>query len=251
MKSNWDLCSYKVSLPFYHASESMNRESRKVVMERQCFWLSGAPGKHFWVISHLNLLTQTQRWAQQLSRLWSKVLWGLKSWLPHMICSLSKLWLNYISILLHGNLYLKAFISPLATRIPQKKLRHKTSQMNMQIPTGCITEAWIKTVLKTKTEHRYSGPDQKNGIYTKFRHWSWKWYSLLLSPALSITGFRNLVFCSCASQKHQSWQPTCYAAYKTQEPALGKGTHKLPLYPLKQNYAPSCSLAPWIVKSSM
>lgn len=150
---------------------------------------------------------------------------------------------------------LKAFISLLATRIPLKKLLHKTRQKNMQIPTGCITEAWIKTVQKTKTEHRYSGSDQKNGAYAKFRHWIWKWYSLLLSPALSIRGFRNLVFCSCASQKHQSWQPTCYSAYKTPEPALGTGTHKLPLYPLKQNYAPyydpSCSLAQWIFKCSM
>lgn len=145
----------------------------------------------------------------------------------------------------------KLSYSPWATRSPLKKLLHKTSQMNMQIPTGCITEAWIKTVQKTKTEHRYSGPDQKNWAYAKFRHWSWKWYSLLLSPALSITGFRNLVFCSCVSQEHQSWQSTCYAANKTREPALGKGTHKLPLYPLKQNYALSCSLAPWIFKFSM
>lgn len=142
----------------------------------------------------------------------------------------------------------KLSYSPLATNIPLKKLLHKTSQMNMQIPTGRITEAWIKTVQKTKTEHRYSGPDQKNGAYAKFRHWSQKWCSLLLSPALSITGFRNLVFCSWASQKHQSWQPTCYSAYKAREPALGKGTHELPLCPLKQNYAPSCSL--WLNESS-
>lgn len=37
MKSNWDLCSYKVSLSLYHLSESMKKESRKLIMERQWF----------------------------------------------------------------------------------------------------------------------------------------------------------------------------------------------------------------------
>lgn len=54
--------------------------------------------------------------------------------------------------------------SPLATRIQLVKLLHKTSQKNTQISIEHITEAWIKTVQKTKTEHRYFGPDQKNGI---------------------------------------------------------------------------------------
>lgn len=55
----------------------------------------------------------------------------------------------------------------------------------MQIPIGHITEAWTGTVQKTKTEHKYFGPDQKNGAYVEFRYKRWKRYSLLLSPAFS------------------------------------------------------------------
>lgn len=128
MKSSWDLYGCKTSLRSYHLSETMNTGSREAVTERQWFWLSGVAGKLFSVISYLHL---TLKPRGEPNSFLSSDPRSSEAWRTgyHKICCLSKLRLNYIHVLLHGNLYLKAFIFTTSyTRIQLRKLLHKTSQ---------------------------------------------------------------------------------------------------------------------------
>lgn len=152
-------------------------------------WLSSAAVKHFSVIFHLHLLTlkltEVSPTAFLAHILSLPRLEDLVTTYLLVIKALMELyWLSYYM----GICIWTLSYSLLATRIQLRKLLHETSQRNMQILTGHNTEAWIKTIQKIKTEHRHFRPDQKNG---------------------TSIGLMDLVFCSCASQKHQSWHPTC------------------------------------------